>query len=81
MPDYGLADLGPAVENVEYAVRQSGLRQICANRMTANGLSSGDLRMTQLPAARAGATFIVETCSGPFHGTIAPMTPYGSFRA
>jgi hypothetical protein len=33
-----------------------------------------------LPSASAGAIFIAASCTGAFHGTIAPTTPYGSRR-
>ncbi len=44
------------------------------------GVCSAGLRMTQLPAARAGASFHVAMRMGKFHGMICPTTPRGSWK-
>ncbi len=41
--------------------------------------SSAGFSTTELPTARAGATFHIAMCSGKFHGTMAPTTPSGSW--
>ena len=46
-----------------------------------SGDCSAGLRTTELPMARAGATFHIAMCSGKFHGTMAPITPSGSCTA
>ena len=46
-----------------------------AKRSTPNGAISGGLATTVFPAASAGATFWPMPIIGPFHGTIAPITP------
>jgi hypothetical protein len=38
------------------------------------------LRITELPAAMAGAIFHAAIWSGKFHGVIAAQTPIGSRR-
>ena len=45
-----------------------------------HGVCSADLRITQLPAARAGASFQVAIRMGKFHGMIWPTTPSGSWK-
>ena len=42
------------------------------------GVSSAGLRINELPAASAGATFQDACSSGKFHGVIIPQTPTGS---
>ncbi len=49
------------------------------NRMLA-GVCSAGLSTTQLPAARAGASFHVAIRIGKFHGMICPTTPSGSLK-
>ena len=45
-----------------------------------HGVCSAGLRTTQLPAARAGASFHVAMRMGKFHGMIWPTTPSGSWK-
>ncbi len=47
--------------------------------MIVAGVCSAGLRTTQLPAARAGASFHAAISNGKFHGMICPTTPSGSF--
>ena len=51
-----------------------------ASRIAVNGVSSAGLRTTVLPAARAGAKPHEAMGMGKFHGTIAPITPSGSWK-
>ena len=44
------------------------------------GASSEGLTTTALPAASAGATFLMVISSGWFHGVIWPTTPTGTRR-
>ena len=44
------------------------------------GVCSAGLRTTQLPAARAGASFQTAIRIGKFHGMIWPTTPSGSWK-
>ena len=44
-----------------------------------HGVCSAGLRTTQLPAARAGASFQTAIRIGKFHGMIWPTTPSGSW--
>ncbi|VVQ26663.1 hypothetical protein PS928_06834 [Pseudomonas fluorescens] len=44
-----------------------------------NGVCSAGLSTTQLPAARAGASFQAAIRIGKFHGMICPTTPSGSW--
>ena len=44
------------------------------------GVCSAGLRTTQLPAARAGASFQIAMRMGKFHGMICPTTPSGSWK-
>src|SRR5262245_60935080 len=44
------------------------------------GVWLAGLRMTQHPAASAGATFHEDSKNGKFHGTMAATTPTGSFK-
>ncbi len=46
--------------------------------MMDTGVCSAGLMTTQLPAARAGASFHAAMSSGKFHGMICPTTPSGS---
>ena len=43
------------------------------------GVCSAGLRMTQLPAARAGASFHAAIRMGKFQGMMRPTTPSGSW--
>jgi hypothetical protein len=45
-----------------------------------HGVCSAGLITTQLPAARAGASFQVAIRIGKFHGIICPTTPSGSWK-
>ena len=45
-----------------------------------HGVCSAGLSTTQLPAARAGASFHVAMRIGKFHGMICPTTPSGSWK-
>ena len=54
--------------------------QIFAISRIANGASSAVLSTRVLPATMAGAIFMVPSCTGAFHGMMAPTTPYGSRR-
>ncbi len=49
-----------------------------ATRMAVNGAFSEGLRITELPAASAGAIFQAAISIGKFHGTMAATTPIGS---
>ena len=49
------------------------------NRIDA-GVCSAGLSTTQLPAARAGASFHTAMRTGKFHGMICPTTPSGSWK-
>ena len=49
------------------------------NRIDA-GVCSAGLSTTQLPAARAGASFQTAMRIGKFHGMIWPTTPSGSWK-
>ncbi|MCY1430239.1 hypothetical protein D9M71_461820 [compost metagenome] len=49
-----------------------------ARRKAENGDCSAGLRITELPAARAGASFHAAMSSGKFHGTTAATTPRAS---
>ncbi|CAB4705895.1 unannotated protein [freshwater metagenome] len=44
------------------------------------GVCSAGFRTTQLPAARAGASFQTAIKIGKFHGIIWPTTPRGSWK-
>ena len=44
------------------------------------GVCSAGFSTTQLPAARAGATFQAAISSGKFQGMIWPTTPSGSWK-
>src|SRR5512138_2872566 len=50
------------------------------NSSTDADVNSDGLMTIVLPAASAGASFHVVRSSGEFHGTIAAMTPSGSYR-
>ena len=50
-------------------------RHSSANRNGPRGASSAGLSTTQLPAARAGATFIAGDTIPPFHGVSTATTP------
>jgi hypothetical protein len=41
------------------------------------GVSLAGLRTTAFPVASAGATDLLESCSGKFHGLITATTPAG----
>ena len=45
-----------------------------------HGVCSAGLRTTQLPAARAGASFHTAIRIGKFHGMICATTPSGSWK-
>jgi hypothetical protein len=45
-----------------------------------HGVCSAGLSTTQLPAARAGASFHTAMRIGKFHGMIWPTTPSGSWK-
>jgi len=51
-----------------------------ARRNAVSGVSSAGLSTTQLPAANAGANAHEAIGIGKFHGTIAPITPIGSWN-
>ncbi|MCY1563311.1 hypothetical protein D9M68_1008610 [compost metagenome] len=53
---------------------------ISANTMIDSGVCSAGLSTTQLPAARAGASFQAAISSGKFQGMIWPTTPSGSWK-
>ncbi len=53
-------------------------RASSARRRAENGDCSAGLSTTELPAARAGASFQAAMSSGKFHGTTAPITPSGT---
>ncbi len=53
---------------------------ISAKTMIDNGVCSAGFSTTQLPAARAGASFQAAISSGKFHGMICPTTPSGSWK-
>ncbi|MNX87722.1 hypothetical protein D3C86_1196560 [compost metagenome] len=55
------------------AIRSSRCRML-------TGVCSAGLRTTQLPAARAGASFQAAISRGKFHGMIWPTTPRGSWK-
>ena len=69
-----------AGHDVQHAGRQARLERELGEASAPNGAISGGLATTVLPAASAGATFWPMPIIGPFHGTIAPTTPYGSGR-
>ncbi|MCY1223383.1 hypothetical protein D9M72_355070 [compost metagenome] len=52
---------------------------ISASTMIDSGVCSAGFSTTQLPAARAGASFQAAISSGKFHGMICPTTPSGSW--
>src|ERR1700724_269828 len=49
-----------------------------ARRRAVSGVADAGLTTTELPSARAGATFQVVIANGKFQGTIRPQTPTGS---
>ena len=49
-----------------------------ASRRTVAEVYSDGLITTVLPAHRAGASLLVVSVRGEFHGVIAPTTPSGS---
>ena len=49
-----------------------------ASRSSDKDAVSAGLSTTELPAAKAGASFQAPIISGKFHGTMAPTTPTGS---
>ncbi len=51
-----------------------------ANRRTVAEVYSEGLITMVLPVARAGASLLVVSVSGEFHGVMAPTTPRGSRR-
>ena len=59
-----------------------GKRSAISSRSTrmAAGVCSAGLSTTQLPAAKAGATFQAAMSRGKFQGMIWPTTPSGSWK-
>ena len=53
---------------------------ISISTRTPMGVCSAGLSTTQLPAAKAGASFQAAIRSGKFHGMIWPTTPSGSWK-
>ena len=77
MPDERIAHIPGPVDDLS---KPSGKPSISsAIRRVASGVSSEGLRITALPAARAGATFQAASKSGKFQGTMQATVPMGSF--
>jgi hypothetical protein len=51
-----------------------------ATRSAVSGVSSAGLCTTVLPAARAGASLLLDRISGKLNGVMAATTPIGSRR-
>ena len=67
-----------AGDHVEHARRKPGFERELGEAQRAERRDLRRLHTTVLPAASAGATLWPMPIIGPFHGTIAAITPYGS---
>jgi hypothetical protein len=64
-------------------IKPSGMPALAkrsANSTVAAEVNSDGLTTAELPAARAGASFMVRRIKGEFQGMIIPTTPSGSRR-
>ena len=69
-----------AVDDVDDTGRQQVADDLEEEQDRLAGVCSAGLSTTQLPAARAGASFHVAMRIGKFHGMICPTTPSGSLK-
>jgi len=70
-------DVAIAVEDVEDAIRQSGLLEIAGASSAADGSFSEGFKIIALPQARAFAVIHSGTMAGKLNGVIAATTPTG----
>ena len=69
-----------AGQDVEHAGGMPASSASSPSLIAVSGEYEAGLRTTQLPAARAGATFQQAIRNGKFHGTMSATTPIGSRR-